>query len=397
MHKTPGPSRLDNARVLIYSHDTFGLGHLRRCRAIAHELVGRFKGISVLILSGSPVIGGFEFRARVDFVRIPGVIKLKDGSYTSLALHIDLEQTMAMREAIIRETAQVFKPDLFLVDKEPLGLGGEVGKTLRMLRESGTRTVLGLRDILDAPDALREEWTRKGALPALRDLYDEIWIYGLEEFYHPLRGLGAGADIARKTVFTGYLQRPPLDGAFEPRIERPYLLVTPGGGKDGAEMVELALSALRGSDTNALVVLGPFMDEAQRIEFKRRAESMPNITVLDSHARIERLIENADGLLTMGGYNTFCEILSFNKPAIVMPRRAPRAEQFIRARRAAEWGLLAMPQPDAAAEGLRELIDHLPAQARPGDNLPDAMLRGMDGMCARVVELMGGEAQGGRG
>ena len=26
-------------RVLIYSHDSFGLGHLRRCRAIAHSLV----------------------------------------------------------------------------------------------------------------------------------------------------------------------------------------------------------------------------------------------------------------------------------------------------------------------------------------------------------------------
>ena len=165
--KLPSQSRLDDARVLIYSHDTFGLGHLRRCRAIAHELVGRFKGISVLILSGSPVIGSFEFRARVDFVRIPGVIKLKDGSYTSLGLHIDLDQTMAMREAIIRQTAKVFNPDLFLVDKEPLGLEGEVNNTLKMLRGMGARTVLGLRDVMDAPDALRREWERKAALPAL--------------------------------------------------------------------------------------------------------------------------------------------------------------------------------------------------------------------------------------
>ena len=196
--KLPSQSRLDDARVLIYSHDTFGLGHLRRCRAIAHELVGRFKGISVLILSGSPVIGSFEFRARVDFVRIPGVIKLKDGSYTSLGLHIDLDQTMAMREAIIRQTAKVFNPDLFLVDKEPLGLEGEVNNTLKMLRGMGARTVLGLRDVMDAPAALRREWERKSALPALRDLYDEIWIYGLEEFYHPLRGLELTPEIEEK-------------------------------------------------------------------------------------------------------------------------------------------------------------------------------------------------------
>ena len=104
--------RLEGARVLIYSHDTFGLGHLRRCRAIAHSLVERFKGLSVLILSGSPIIGSFDFRARVDFVRIPGVIKLHNGEYKSLGLHIDLDQTMAMRDAIIRHTAESFRPHL---------------------------------------------------------------------------------------------------------------------------------------------------------------------------------------------------------------------------------------------------------------------------------------------
>ena len=30
------PARPERARVLIYSHDTFGLGHLRRSRAIAN-------------------------------------------------------------------------------------------------------------------------------------------------------------------------------------------------------------------------------------------------------------------------------------------------------------------------------------------------------------------------
>ena len=83
--------RLQQSRILIYSHDSFGLGHLRRCRSIAHSLVAHYKGLSVLILSGSPIIGSFDFKARVDFVRIPGVIKLKDGEYTSLGLHIDLD------------------------------------------------------------------------------------------------------------------------------------------------------------------------------------------------------------------------------------------------------------------------------------------------------------------
>src|SRR6185437_16743324 len=96
------PGRRDHKRALIYSHDTFGLGHLRRCRAIAHSLVEANPSLSVLILSGSPIIGSFDFRSRVDFVRIPGVIKLRNGEYVSLNLHIDIEETLALRSSIIR-------------------------------------------------------------------------------------------------------------------------------------------------------------------------------------------------------------------------------------------------------------------------------------------------------
>jgi len=53
-------SGLRSPRVLIYSHDTFGLGHLRRSRAIANALVRSHPDASVVIISGSPVIGSFE-------------------------------------------------------------------------------------------------------------------------------------------------------------------------------------------------------------------------------------------------------------------------------------------------------------------------------------------------
>lgn len=58
---SPHADQDQHARVLIYSHDTFGLGHLRRSRAIANALVAERPGVSVVIISGSPVIGNFEF------------------------------------------------------------------------------------------------------------------------------------------------------------------------------------------------------------------------------------------------------------------------------------------------------------------------------------------------
>ncbi len=384
--------RLDDTRVLIYSHDTFGLGHLRRCRAIAHELVGRYKGVSVLILSGSPVISSFEFRARVDFVRIPGVIKLKDGRYTSLGLHINLDQTMAIREAIIRKTAEVFDPDLFIVDKEPLGLEGEVRETLEMLQNNGVKTVLGQRDIIDDSNALQLEWGRKAVLPALKDLYDEIWVYGLEAFYQPFKGLGLEPDINNKTFFTGYLRRTSTGDTMPLDVKTPYILVTPGGGKDGEEMVELVFEAYRNSDeltTPVVFVLGPFMGEDKREQFKHQADAFELFTVFDYHNRIETLIENAQGLIAMGGYNTFCEILSFNKPAIIIPREEPRTEQLIRARRATQLSLITMLEPEHFdCQHLIPLLKQLPLQAKPKDRLLPGMLEGMDQVCNRVISLL---------
>ena len=186
------------SRVLIYSHDTFGLGHLRRCRTIAHSLVESHEDLSVIILSGSPIIGSFDFRRRVDFVRVPGVIKLRNGEYTSLNLQLQLEETLSMRSSIIEHTADIFDPDIFIVDKEPLGLRGEIQGTLEMLRARGKRLVLGLRDVLDNPATLVNEWERKNALPALQDIYDEVWVYGLPQICEPLQGLALTEEIQRK-------------------------------------------------------------------------------------------------------------------------------------------------------------------------------------------------------
>jgi predicted glycosyltransferase len=370
--------RLDNARILIYSHDSFGLGHLRRCRAIAHALVDRFKGVSVLILSGSPIIGSFDYLPRVDFVRIPGVVKLHNGEYQSLGLHIALDQTMAMRAAIIRQTAESFRPDLFLVDKEPLGLNGEVAATLRMLKAKGTTLVLGLRDIMDDPVMLMREWHRKRALPALEHLYDEIWVYGQEQFADPLAGVVCPVSVRHKMVYTGYLRRsvPFLATPWTPPVgDKPYVLVTVGGGEDGVSVVDWALRAYEQDPTiplAAVLLLGPFMAPARQQMFRERAARLGGrveVVTFDTH--VELLIEHASGLVAMAGYNTFCEILSLDKRAILVPRIKPRLEQFMRAQRAAELGLARMLDPAAVddsaimARALHELA-HQPAPSERG-------------------------------
>jgi len=375
--------------VLIYSHDTMGLGHLRRCRTIAHALVEADKDLSVLILSGSPIIGSFDFKARVDFVRIPGVIKLRDGDYTSLNLHIDIAQTLAIRASIIRHTAEAFQPDLFLVDKEPLGLRGEVTETLEFLKRRNVPLVLGLRDVMDDPALLEPEWKRKKALPALRDLYDDIWVYGLPQICDPLEGLAIPQSVRRKMSYTGYLRRTlPLNGpraSMEAAREReqPYVLVTTGGGGDGDALIDWVLRAYETGTPlphRALLVLGPFMQSERQAEFLNRAQALSNVEAITFDAHMEALIARAAGVVAMGGYNTFCEILSFDRPGLIVPRTAPRLEQTIRAERAQAQGLVRMLPDDGIrrTEDMVRALKNLARQNSPSAAVVPGLLDGLE-------------------
>jgi predicted glycosyltransferase len=387
-------SRSDGTRVLIYSHDTFGLGHLRRCRTLAHALVERHKDMSVLIISGSPIIGSFDFRSRVDFVRIPGVIKLRDGQYTSLNLPMGIDETLKIRAEIIQHTARIFDPDIFIVDKEPLGLRGEVLETMKMLKARGTRLVLGLRDVMDEPSALAPEWERKNVMPALKTLFDQIWVYGLPQFCDPLEGIALPERVRRKVVYTGYLPRfsaeTPPEHQLPEITQRPFLLVTPGGGGDGEGLIDWVLRAYESHEIlpyPALLVLGPFMQRERRVEFLNRVARLPRVEAITFDAHMEHLVQNAVGVVAMGGYNTFCEILSLDKRAIIVPRKRPRMEQYIRAHRAEKLGMVRMLEDDGNYDAsiMAAALRNLPRQPLPSEVVIPGLLEGLDNVDRLVL------------
>ena len=353
-----GSGRLDGVRVLIYSHDSFGLGHLRRCRTIAHALVDQFKGLHVLIVCGSQIAGAFDFRARVDFVKVPSVIKLYNGEYTSINEHIDIAETIELRKALILCTAQSFRPDIMIVDKEPFGLHEELKPTLAFLKAHGCVLALGLRDVMDAPDLLQAEWDRKGMVAKIEKHFDQLWVYGPQDFWDPLQGLEIPATLRQRLRWTGYLHReiPVAPSRGSVTIPPDGLLVTAGGGGDGADLFRQVVNAYAHDATltrPALLVLGPFMSTEDREEIRQRATSIEALSIVDFDNRMEALIDDCAAVVSMGGYNTFCEILSLDKTALLVPRVHPRQEQLIRARRAAELGLVSMLHPDEASDPAR--------------------------------------------
>lgn len=383
--------RLEHARILMYSHDTFGLGHLRRCRTIAHSLVENYRGLSVLIISGSTIAGAFDYRVRVDFVKIPSIIKLHNGDYTSIDRHTDLHETLEMRQSIIRHTAESFQPDLFIVDKEPLGLRGELEDTLSYLKTHGTTLVLGLREVMDAPHLLKEEWAERDVLRKIGMFYDSIWVYGPEDFYDPLTGFDVSPAVRSRMHYVGFLQRH-ISLADVPmrEVEANYILATTGGGGDGADLIHNIFDAYHHDPSlthKLLIVLGPFMPARKRRKLVKKGSAIPHVEIIEFDNRMENLIAGARAVVSMGGYNTFCEILSFDKPALIVPRITPREEQLIRAKRAAELGVIDMLLPAEAEDPARlaEALKRLPDRAPPSHVTSKLKLDGLE----KITDLVG--------
>jgi predicted glycosyltransferase len=294
---------------------------------------------------------------------------------------------------------------VFIVDKEPHGMRGEVLETLVALKERGTQLVLGLRDILDDPVLLAPEWQNKNVLPTLENLYDEIWIYGLPQVSNPLAGLNLPAKVARKTVYTGYLRRRlrsnSLPLAELPFGNKPYILVTAGGGGDGEQVFDWALRAYENDPAQpvpAFFVFGPFLDPDLQSQFNVRMARLDNVASITFDNHPEAFISNASGIVAMGGYNTFCEILSFDKPALIVPRTRPRLEQYLRASRMQEMGLVKMLMPDSPEilENPQEdwkimatALRHLPQQSVPSEVVVPGLLDGLRNV-NRLVDMAAG-------
>lgn len=388
------PAR-NGARIMLYSHDTFGLGHLRRSRALAQAITATDPSASALILTGSPIAGRFDFPPRVDHIRLPGVCKQSDGSYVSQTLGMSIEEVTDLRASVIRVAAEKFAPDVLIVDKEPTGFRGEMLPTLGDLTARGqTRIVLGLRDVLDDPETLAREWERKGAVAATERFYDEIWAYGLKSVYDPTAGLSLTPETRARMIWTGYLRRTASRTATPP--EAPYILVTAGGGGDGEAMVDLVLSAYeRDPDLGprAILVYGPFLSGERRARFEARVAALKGrVHAVGFDANIETLYAGAEGVICMGGYNTFCEVISFDKRAVIVPRTVPRLEQWIRAARAEELGLARMldeKRDGLTPDAMIAAIHGLPAQPSPSAAMQPGLLAGLETVTARIAALTG--------
>lgn len=339
----------DAPKILLYSHDTFGLGNIKRTLLLAQNLRNEYAKASVLIITGSPVIHAFRMSEGIDYVKLPSIDRTQAETYEPLLLTECSKEIRLTRSAIIEKIVASFAPDLMIVDKRAAGINGELITALRSLRleNASTKIVLGLRDILDAPGRTSRVLKENGTFDVIEEFYDEVWVYGAREIFDTVKEYDFPKSICEKTRYCGYLKRPIAERNFKHNEFR--VLVTTGGGGDGSRMIETYLDCvsllLEEIECHSTVVFGPQMPAQQREELTRRYGTAGNIELVDFDPDLTQRYSEADVVVSMAGYNTVCELLSLNKSAVLVPRSEPVMEQLIRARLLAKNGFFQMIEP----------------------------------------------------
>ena len=351
-------------KVLIYSHDTYGLGNIRRMVAIAERLVENDPAVSVLILSGSPMFHAFRIEPRIDYVKLPCLSRTREGEYVVKSLGVSFDQMLQVRSNLILSTVQNYEPDLILVDKKPFGVERELRAALSWSHTCAVRPqhVLLLRDIIDDPAVTVPIWRKNRYQEAITEFYEKVIVIGDRDVFDLIKEYELSDACAARVEFCGYLGRRlgerTASQARESHgidSEAPMVLVTVGGGEDGVHILDTYLQGLRDADGDpgfdTVMICGPELAAGHRRRIEYAAQSL-GVRVIEFCDDIMAVMQAADAIVCMGGYNTICETLTAATPSVVIPRRRPVSEQLVRARRLARKGLLRYIDPDELSPGV---------------------------------------------
>ncbi|WP_165372547.1 glycosyltransferase family protein [Nocardioides iriomotensis] len=309
-------------RHLFYSHDGYGLGHVRRNSLIARAVLDTDPAAQVSLVTGIDVRPRWLRQdARLRVHRVPPMLKSADGSYRHERL--PFWDAVRERERIFKEVVEHERPDVVIVDRHPYGTAGELRSGLDLARRCGAAIVLGLRDVLDEPTIVREEIRGLG-WAHVEDVYDDVLVYGARHFVDHEVEYGLGIPLH----YCGWV----VERLGPNRVQHNLLVVAAGGGGDGAAVFEMGAQVLaRRTDMVGLFSPGPYAGD----DAMRRLSYLANgrVRVVSPLGASGPWFSRAQAVLCMAGYNSTLEALAAGQRPILMPRRHPRREQTIRAER----------------------------------------------------------------
>jgi len=349
-------------------------------------LLDEHTDLSVLLITGSPVIHNFNLPSeRFDYIKLPCLARDQAGHYDVKQLDIEFENVVSLRAQTIKIAIQNFNPDLVLVDKKPCGVANELIPALQATDNPVSKTKWGLllRDILDAPEVTQKIWRKHAYSQIIERYYAKILVVGSANIFDICHEYALPKQLHKITGFCGYLHKnistpPEKLSRIKHSDEQKTVLVTPGGGEDGYQLIKHYLNGLRQQPLpdgyKSLIITGPEMSVDQQMRIQATASQLTAVEVKIFTANLLAYMAESSLIVSMAGYNTVCEILSLNKPAVVVPRHKPVKEQLIRAERFAKRGLLRFIHPEQVngkqlLDAVHAEINHDSPRLHPSDVL----------------------------
>jgi predicted glycosyltransferase len=349
---------------MVYCHDLFGLGNVRRMLEYSHHLRAAYPKAAILFVLGSSKIDMFALPSGMDKVKLPELSRRVDGKLAARALDWEEQRVLQMRKSILQTCVRAFEPEALIIDKKPLGANGELADALAALSPDCAR-ILVLRDILDAPERTVADMAANAFHDAVRAHIDQIQILGEQAVFDVARSYAFPGDVARLVHYAGYVVPQDVPQSRVQVLEtlglNPALqtvFVTVGGGEDGAEVLKLAGQAASQDQNGAQFILlsGPNLSDNDFKRLRAITVGQPHVVLLRASTDVASLINAADVVVSMAGYNSVCALLAAGKPCVLVPRTEPSLEQFVRARMLSQRGLAVALPKGADAAALRSAI-----------------------------------------
>jgi predicted glycosyltransferase len=208
----------------------------------------------------------------------------------------------------------------------------------------------------------------------LTSYFDAVLVHSDPAFARIEESLAAGVRLPVDVHHTGFVHESTAVDGSRPRLRRPSMIVSAGGGLVGEPLLHAALEAqsliLARLRRPMTIVAGPFLPEDAWRRLRQAVSRTPETAIRRSVPNLALEMRSALGSISQCGYNTAMDLIVSGVPALVVPfGEGAEDEQLKRARRLEALGVLRvlLPSelsPTRLADEMTTLTSFAPAAAK---------------------------------
>ncbi|MGB3755997.1 MAG: glycosyltransferase [Rivularia sp. (in: cyanobacteria)] len=342
-------------KLLFYCQHILGMGHLVRSMEIVRGLMPDFQ---VCFINGGQVIKEFQFPDGIEVVNLPAI--KTDAEFKQLQVvdtSLSLAEVQEFRKKKLLQIADVFQPDVLMIELFPFGRGKFAFELIPLLKklqasEKPVQIISSLRDIV-VTKTNQEKYEEK-VCRLMNQYFDMLLIHGDSNFVPLDESFSRLKDIQCETKYTGYVVQ---KSDFNPELttqdqeviesEQPLILVSVGGGRFGHELIDCVIASAdilkHKLPHHIQIFTGPFAPEDKFQTWQKNTEHKKNIQVNRYTHNLLNYMQKADLSISMSGYNTTLNVMTTGVRAMILPFKGnDDQEQRIRASKLDQLGVVKM-------------------------------------------------------